>query len=62
MLFNSHISAYAKCLAGKVCRLVRSTWGIPQVRINLGLEIRYLLQRERAGHVPGVRRANIPPL
>ena len=27
MLLNSHISAYARCLAGKVCGLVRSTWG-----------------------------------
>ena len=30
MLLNSHISAYARCLAGKVCGLVRSTWGTSQ--------------------------------
>ena len=30
MLLNSHISAYARCLAGKVCSLVRSTWGTSQ--------------------------------
>ena len=30
MLLNSHISAYARCLAGKVCGLVRSTWGASQ--------------------------------
>ena len=27
---ESHISAYARCLAGKVCGLVRSTWGTSQ--------------------------------
>ena len=27
MLLNSHISASARCFAGKVCGLVRSTWG-----------------------------------
>ena len=27
VLLNSHISAYATCLARKVCGLVRSTWG-----------------------------------
>ena len=27
MLLNSHISAYARCLAGKICGLVPSTWG-----------------------------------
>ena len=30
MLLNSHISAYARCIAGKVCGLVRSTWGASQ--------------------------------
>ena len=30
MLLNSHISAYARCLAGKVCGLVRSTWATSQ--------------------------------
>ena len=31
------------------------------MRTNLGLEIRYLIQRQRAGHALGARRANIPP-
>ena len=30
MLLNCRISAYARCLAGKVCGLVRSTWGTSQ--------------------------------
>ena len=30
MLLNSHISAYTRCLAEKVCGLVRSTWGTSQ--------------------------------
>ena len=30
MLLNSHISDYTRCVAGKVCSLVRSTWGISQ--------------------------------
>ena len=36
MLLNSHISAYARCLAGKVCGLVRSTWGTSQSEDKLG--------------------------
>ena len=28
MWLHSHISAYARCFARKVCRLVRPTWGI----------------------------------
>ena len=36
MLLNYHISAYARCLAGKVCGLVRSTWGISQGDDKLG--------------------------
>ena len=27
MWLNSHVSAYTRCLAEKVCSLVRSTWG-----------------------------------
>ena len=27
MLLNSHIPAYTRCPVGKVCGLVRSTWG-----------------------------------
>ena len=36
MLLNSHISAYARCLVGKVCSLVRSIWGTPQGEDKLG--------------------------
>ena len=36
MLLNSHISAYTKCLAEKVCSLVRSTWGTSQGEDKLG--------------------------
>ena len=36
MLLNSHMSAYARCLAGKVCGLVRSTWGTSQSEDTLG--------------------------
>ena len=35
--------------------------GMAKVRINLGLEIRYFIQRH-ARCTPGARRANIPPL
>ena len=36
MLLNSHISAYTRCLAEKVCGLVRSTWGTSQGEDKLG--------------------------
>ena len=36
MFLNSHISAYARCLARKVCGLVRSTWGTSQGEDKLG--------------------------
>ena len=36
MLLNSHISAYATCLAGEVCGVVRSTWGTSQGEDILG--------------------------
>ena len=36
MLLNSHILAYATCFAGKVCGLVRSTWGTSQGGDKLG--------------------------
>ena len=36
MLLNSHISAYTRCLAEKVCGLVRSTWGTCQGEDKLG--------------------------
>ena len=36
MLLNSHISAYTRCLAEKVCGLVRSTSGRGLLREKLG--------------------------
>ena len=36
MLLNSHVSAYTRCLAEKVCGLVRSTWGTSQGEDKLG--------------------------
>ena len=36
MLLNSHISAYTRCIAEKVCGLVRSTWGTSQGEDKLG--------------------------
>ena len=36
MLLNSHISAYTRCLAEKVCGLVPSTWGTSQGEDELG--------------------------
>ena len=42
MLLNSHISAYARCLAGKVCGLVRSTWGTSQGEDKPGARDRIL--------------------
>ena len=46
MLLNSHISAYTRCLAGKVCGLVRSTWGTA---------------RDKILHTKVAHWANIPP-
>ena len=42
MLLNSHVSAYARCLAGKVCGLVRSTWGTSLGEGRLGARDRIL--------------------
>ena len=42
MLLDSHISAYATCLAGKVCGLVRSTWGTSLGEDKLGARARIL--------------------
>ena len=53
MLLNSHISAYARCLAGKVCGLVRSTWGTSLGENKPGA-------RDRILNTKGARRANIP--
>ena len=36
MLLNTHISADARCVAGKVCGLVRSTWGTSLGEDKLG--------------------------
>ena len=36
MLLNCHISAYARCLAGKVRGLVQSNWGTSQGEDKLG--------------------------
>ena len=36
MLLNCHISANARCLARKVCGLMRSTWGISLGEDKLG--------------------------
>ena len=55
MLLNSHISAYARCLAGKVCSLVRSTWGTSQGEDKLGA-------RNRTLNTKVARQTNIPPL
>ena len=42
MLLNSHISAYARCLAGKVCSLVQSTWGTSPGEDKFGARDRIL--------------------
>ena len=53
MLLNSHISAYARCLAGKVCGVVRSTWGTSQGEDKPGARDKILntkvVSRARAG-------------
>ena len=54
MLLNSHISAYPRWLAGRVCGLVRSTWGTSQGEDKLGARGRILKTKV-------ARRANIPP-
>ena len=56
MLLNSHISAYARCLAWKVCGLVRSTWGTSQGEDKLGAKDKILntkvARRPCAGPAP----------
>ena len=42
MVLNSHISAYARCLAGKVCGLVRSTEGTSQGEDKRGVRDKIL--------------------
>ena len=61
MLLNSHILAYARCLAGKVCGLVRSTWGTSQGEDKLGARDKILntkgARRACTGRAPGMRWA-----
>ena len=61
MLLNSHISAYARCLAGEVCGLVRSTWGTSLGEDTLGTRERILhakvARRACAARAPGMRCA-----
>ena len=54
MLLDSHISAYARCSVGKVCGLVRSTWGTSLGEDKRGARARIL-------NTKVARRANIPP-
>ena len=57
MLLNSHISVYTRCLAGKVCGQVPSTWGISLGGDKLGARDKILntkvVRRACAGRVPG---------
>ena len=54
LLLNSHILGYARCLAGKVCGLVWSTWGTSQGEDKPGA-------RDRILNTKVARRANLPP-
>ena len=57
MLLNSHISAYARCLAGKACGLVWSTWGTSPGEDEPGARDKILntkvARRACAGRTPG---------
>ena len=57
MLLNSHISAYARCAAEKVCGLVQSTWGTSRGEDELGAIDKILgtkvARRACAGLAPG---------
>ena len=57
MLWNSHILAYARCLAGKVCGIVQSTWGTSQGEDKLGARDKILhtkvARQACAGCAPG---------
>ena len=55
MLLKPHILAYARCLAGKVCGLVRSTWGTSPGEDKPGA-------RDEILNTKVACRANIPPL
>ena len=65
VLLNSHISAYTRCLAEKVCGLVRSTWGTSLGGDDLGARDKILTtkvaRRACARSAPGAHWANIPP-
>ena len=56
MLLSSHVSASARCFAGKVCGLVWSTWGTSLGEDKLGARDRTLNAKV------GTHRANIPPM
>ena len=65
MLLNSHISAHARCLAGKVCGLVRSTQGTSLGEDKLGARDKILntkvARRACAGQTfPPHRRRGFP--
>ena len=66
MLLNSHISAYTRCLAEKVCGLVRSTWGTSQGEDKLGAREKILntkvARRACAGHAMGKHSPCTPQL
>ena len=56
MLLISYISAYARCLAGKVCGLVQSTWGTSLGENKIGARDKILntkvVRRACAGRAP----------
>ena len=57
MLLNSHILAYTRCLAEKVCDLVRSIWGTSLGEDKLGATDKILntkvARRACVGRAPG---------
>ena len=55
MLLNFHISAYARCLAGKVCSLVWSTSATSLCEDKLGA-------RDKIFNTKVACHANIPPM
>ena len=66
MLLNSHISAYARCLAGKGCGLVRSTWGASPGEDKPGARDKILntkiARRARAGQTYNLLVLRVPRL
>ena len=63
MLLKPHISASARCLAGKVCGLVRCSWGTSQDEDKPGARDRMLhtkvARQVCAGRVPGKRSPDV---